>query len=189
MKRLKIKGLMAALTIMLAAACSGTGQEMKKSEGSATAEAPDMSIHEAVFMGNIKAVEAHVASGTDLDKKDQWGSTPLTIAATFNRTEAGKALIKGGANLNLPNKEGSTPLQVAAFFGRTELVEALLQAGADKDVKNNFGNTAYEVVTMPFDTLKPIYDQIGKDLGPLGFKMDYERLKAARPVIAELLKK
>lgn len=189
MKRLKIKGLMAVLTIMLAAACSGTSQEMKKSGGDTTAEAPDMSIHEAVFMGNVKAVEAHVAAGTDLDKKDQWGSTPLTIAATFDRTEAGLALIKGGADLNLQNGEGSTPIQVAAFFGRTELVAALLKAGADKDIKNNFGSTALEVVTIPFDTLKPIYDQMGKDLGPFGLKLDYDRLQAERPKIAALLKK
>ncbi|UII32758.1 ankyrin repeat domain-containing protein [Fulvivirga ulvae] len=189
MKNLTIKGLIAAVTIIWAAACNGTSQEMKSTGENVAAEAPKMSIHEAVFMGNVNAVQKHVAAGTDLDQKDQWGSTPLTIAATFDRTEAGLTLINGGADLNLQNREGSTPLQVAAFFGRTELAAALLKAGADKEIKNNQGSTALEVVTIPFDTLKPIYDQIGKDLGPFGLKLDYDRLQAERPKIASLLKK
>ncbi|ELR71508.1 Ankyrin [Fulvivirga imtechensis AK7] len=189
MQNLTIKGVLAALVISLIAACSGNSQEMGASDKQSTAKAPGISIHEAAFMGNTKAVQEHIAAGTDLNQKDQWGSTPLTITATFNRTEAGKALIEGGADLNAPNNEGSTPLHVATFFGRTELVEALLKAGADKNVKNNFGSTALEVANTPFETLKPIYDQLGKDLGPLGLKLDYDQLKKAHPVIAEMLKK
>lgn len=188
MNNLKIKGMMAALVIVLAAACNGTSQEIKSSGKESAPKAPGASIHEAVFMGNTKAIQEHIAAGTDLDEKDQWGSTPLTIAATFNKTEAGKALIEGGADLNVKNNEGSTPLHVAAFFGRTELVEALLKAGADRDIKNNFGSTAHEVVMTPFDTLKPIYDQLGKDLGPLGLKLDYDQLRKAHQVIASMLK-
>ena len=188
MQKVTIKGVMAAVVILLVAACSGSSQEIKSSD-KPSAKAPGISIHEAAFMGNAKAVQEYVAAGTDLNQKDQWGSTPLTITATFNRVEAGKALIEGGADLNMRNNEGSTPLHVAAFFGRTELVKALLQAGADKTVKNNFGSTALEVVNTPFETLKPIYDQLGKDLGPLGLKLDYDQLKKAHQVIAEMLKK
>jgi hypothetical protein len=35
--------------------------------------------------------------------------------------------------------------------------------------------------------VKPIYDQISRDLGALGLKLDYDRLEKTRPVVAKML--
>ena len=43
-------------------------------------------------------------------------------------------------------------------------------------------------VEGPFEQMKPIYDLLGVGLGPLGLKLDYERIKETRPRIAELLR-
>ena len=72
-----------------------------------------MDIHTAAFMGDIKAIKQHIAASSDLNVKDQYGSTPLTIAATFGKIEIAQALIEAGANLNIKNAEGSTPLHTA----------------------------------------------------------------------------
>ena len=142
----------------------------------------------ATFLGNLKTVEQHISAGSDLNKKDDYGSTPLMIAATFGKTDVAKALISGGANLNLKAADGSTALHTAAFFCRTEIVEALINAKADKNVKNNYGSTALESVLAPFETVKPIYEQLNKDLGPFGLKLNYEQLEKTRPIVANLLK-
>jgi hypothetical protein len=52
---------------------------------------------------------------------------------------------------------------------------------------NIYGSTALQSVLPPFEAVRPIYDQFSKDLGPLGFKLDYEYLEATRPTIANML--
>lgn len=151
-------------------------------------KAPTEDILTATFLGNLKVVEQHINAGTDLNKKDQYGSTPLIVAATFGKTDVAKALINGGANLNLTGGDGSTALHTSAFLCRTEIVEALIKAGADKNLKNNYGSTALESVLAPFENVKPIYEQFNKNLGPMGLKLDYTYLEKTRPIIANLLK-
>jgi methionine synthase I (cobalamin-dependent) len=139
-------------------------------------------------MGNVKAIKQHIAAGSDLNVKDDYGSTPLNIAVTFEKTEIAKLLIDAGADLSIQSADGSTALHTASFLGRTELVEALLKAGADTEAQNSFGSTPLASIEVPFEQAKPIYDQLSKDLGPLGFKLDYDELENARPVIAEMIK-
>ncbi|GET27099.1 acyltransferase family protein [Prolixibacter sp. NT017] len=149
---------------------------------------PKVSLHEAIVLGDMEAVQQHIASGSDLNiKESSGGSSPLMTAATFGRNEMAMALIEAGADVNFRNNNGSTPLHTAAFFCRTEIVKALLAHGADTSVKNNAGSTALESVLVPFEAVKGIYDYFGKVFGPLGLKLDYERIKTARPEIAKLL--
>jgi len=97
-------------------------------------------------------------------------------------------LIDAGADMKITNNEGSTPLHIAAFLCRTEIVQALLDKGADKNALNKAGRTALESVAGPFDDVKGIYDSLGAALGPLGLKLDYERIERTRPRIAKMLR-
>jgi len=148
---------------------------------------PSVDIHTATFLGNLEAVRQHINAGSDLNVKDQYGSTPLMIATTFGKSDVATSLIEAGADLHITGNDGSTPLHTAAFFCRTEIVKALLANGADKNLKNNYGSTALASVSTPFNEVKDIYDQISKDLGPLGFKLDYKHLELTRPKIAKML--
>ena len=58
---------------------------------------------------------------------------------------------------------------------------------SDKDLLNIYGSTPLASVAGPFEAVKPIYDEFSKNLGPLGFKLDYEQLEQTRPVIADML--
>lgn len=173
-------------TLVMSASCQKKDSKTQSKE-TQTVEAPSMDINTAAFMGNLKAVKQHIEAGSDLNKKDDYGSTPLTVATTFGKTDIAIALINGGADINITSADGSTPLHTASFFCRPEIVKALLAKGADKTLRNNFGSTALESVSAPFDAVKPVYEQIGKDLGPFGLKFDYDYLEATRPEIAELL--
>lgn len=149
---------------------------------------PRTNLHIAAIQGNVKAVQQHIAAGSDLNAKEpEVGSTPLITAATFGKTAVALALIEAGADVNLKNNDGSTALITAAFFCRTEIVEALLRNGADKSLTNNAGSTALQSVSAPFEKVKSIYEYLEKALGPLGFQVDYKQLEMTRPVIAEML--
>ncbi len=191
MKTFKIIIPYFVILISLFAAC--TSNTNSKNEGQTKVEQtsvkpPKMDIISAAFMGDLKAVRQHIQAGSDLNVKDEYGSSPLAIATTFGKTEVALALIEGGADINATSSDGSSPLHTASFFCRTEIVKALIEKGADKSIRNNYGSTALESASVPFEHMKTIYDQISKDLGPLGLKLDYEYLEKTRPVIAEMLK-
>jgi CubicO group peptidase (beta-lactamase class C family) len=151
-------------------------------------QTPTGDFYLAVLQGNLDVVKQHIKAGADLNKKDQYGSTPLIIAATFGRVEVAEALITAGANLNIPDNLGSTPLHIAAFFCYKAIVEALLDKGADKYMRNNNGATAYDIVASPVETDQEKYTQLGSALGPLGLKIDLDFIRKTRPQIARLLR-
>jgi len=177
--------VLTAIALLTITACKSKQGNSSKQE---SPKPPAMDINSAAFLGNTDVVHQHVNAGSDLNKKDDYGSTSLHIAALFGKTEVALILIEAGADLNLLNADGSTPLHSAAFFCRTEIVKALLNKGADKNVRNNYGSTALESVAGSFDDVKAIYEQINKDLGPMGLKLDYTELEKTRPEIAEMLK-
>jgi CubicO group peptidase (beta-lactamase class C family) len=149
---------------------------------------PGATIHTAVLRGDNDAIRQFVEAGADLNQKDAYGSTPLTIAITFGKSEVAETLIGAGADLEITNNEGSTSLLLAALFGRTEIVKSLLDNGADRFARNNDGSTAYDIVSAPFEEDRWLYDNIARGLAPLGLKLDYDRIKESRPVIARLLR-
>lgn len=151
---------------------------------SAQTTKPRETLHEAAFFGYLNKVKEHIAYGTDLNQKDDFGSTPLNVAITFGRTDIALVLIEAGADLTVTTLDGSTPLHTAVFFGRVEVVDALLAKGVDLYARNSYGSTAMQTARAPFDQLKPIYDQISRDLGPMGFKLDYVKLKGNLKTIA-----
>ncbi len=142
----------------------------------------------AIISGNLEVVKQHIEAGTDINMKDQMsGSTPLITAATFGKTAIVKALIDAYADLDIKNSEGSTALHAAAFFGRIEIVQMLIDAGADKTIKNDHAATPRESVIVSFTEMKPVYEMIQQQLGPLGLKLDLKELEKIRPVIAMML--
>ena len=186
-----VKVLALSVILIATAACgtkTGTSSDTSSSTEKTAVKAPTVDMHTAVFMNNVKAVKQYISAGSNLNKRDQYGSLPLTVAATFDRKEIAKLLIDGGADLAATSADGSTPLHTAAFFCRKEIVKMLLDSGSDKSIKNSYGSTPFESVAGPFEQVKPIYEQLNKDMGPFGLKLDYEELEATRPVIAEMLK-
>jgi hypothetical protein len=175
------------LVILLSGVWCAT-QESSASETEKSNMQPAVSLHLAALQGNLDAVRQHIEAGSDLNKKDAYGSTPLIIATTFGKTEVAKALIKAGADMRIKNNEGSTPLHIGAFFGRTEIVKELLGKGANRYSRNNAGATAFDIVAAPFDDDKGIYDQLVTALAPLGLKLDYEHIRVIRPKIAHILR-
>lgn len=151
--------------------------------------ADDGALFEAVVRGDLAALQRTIEAGADVDQREPaGGSTPLIAAALFGQPEAAKALIDAGADVDARNNDGSTALITAALMARTEIVRALLDAGANPGIRNNSGATALEVATAPFDLLRPVYDFLVAQLGPQGLVLDLERIEAARPEVAAMLR-
>ena len=75
--------------------------------------------------------------------RNQYGETPLHLAAKFSKTPAVvAALAKGGVDLKAQDQKGRTPLHTAAVFSETPaVVTALIGAGADLSAKDKKGRT------------------------------------------------
>lgn len=190
-----LKNLMYISTalVLLTSACAQSGKKSKvqtgtKVEAETIVEKPEIEIQAAILSGNLDAVKRHIEAGTDLNKKDAMsGSTPLITAASFGKIDIAKALINAGADLNIKNNDGSTALHVASFFCRVEVVQALIDAKANKTILNNFGANAHQTVIGSFEEIKPIYEMLQQQLGPLGLQIDLTEIENTRPVIAIML--
>ena len=184
---------MSLVLLLLTAAC---GQSSKKSKDDATNTtetksvdaAPEIDIQAAILYDNVEAVKQHIEAGTDLNSKDPMtGATPLITAASFGKNKIAQLLIDAGGDLTVKNNDGATALHTAAFFCRVEVVQSLIDANANKTAKNNFGMTPRESVMGPFVEIKPIYEMLQQQLGPIGLQIDLTEIEKTRPVIAMML--
>jgi cytohesin len=106
------------------------------------------SLHASAEKDDKAAVEAQLAAGAATETRDQYGCTPLQIAAFKGHSSAVSALLAAGANANSRDNDGETPLHKAAPGNHTEVVLALLNAGAEKEVKDKKGGTPLHKASM-----------------------------------------
>ncbi len=181
------------IILLLTSSCAQTSEDTStKSNNSnkteSTVDTPKIDIQTAIMTDNLEIVNQHIASGTDINMKDQMsGATPLISAATFGKTAIAKALINAKSDLSITNNDGATALHVAAFFCHVEIVQLLIDAKADKTIKNNFGATPRESVMAPFAEIKPFYEMLQQQLEPFGLQFDLNDIEKTRPVIAMML--
>jgi ankyrin repeat protein len=117
-----------------------TGAELENAEPVAeaaqpeppTAKAPDISIHDAARDGNIETVKQHIAAGTDVNAKSEWGMSPLHYAVVNGRKEIAELLIAAGADVNLISDfrfGGETPLDKAIKYKQTDIADLIRKHG------------------------------------------------------------
>ena len=89
-------------------------------------------------------VDILINNGVDVNTKNSWGSTPLTIAAQSGTPKMVEFLINNGADMNASDNDGDDALLCAAKHERTEAVKVLLEYGIDTHKKNRDGKTALD---------------------------------------------
>ncbi|XP_055484722.1 ankyrin repeat and SOCS box protein 3 [Psammomys obesus] len=98
------------------------------------------SLHQASFQGSAETVQLLLKRGADKECQDDFGITPLFVAAQYGKLESLSILISSGANVNCQALDKATPLFIAAQEGHTKCVELLLSSGADPDLHCNEDN-------------------------------------------------
>lgn len=103
----------------------------------------------AVKDGNLMIVDELIKKGEDVNKKDEYGWTPLFWAAYNNQILIVEHLLNNGAKVNHQSTEfinrmprGSSALHVAAFYNFSEVAKKLLNHGADINMTDERGRTA-----------------------------------------------
>ena len=105
-----------------------------------------ISIHQAVFDGNIGAVKQHLDAGEEVDAKDdKFVVTFLHWAAAGGQNEIVELLIAKGADVNAKTKFGGSPLHDAAIGGHKEIVGLLIAKGANVNAKGKVGITPLDL--------------------------------------------
>ncbi|XP_077628482.1 ankyrin repeat and SOCS box protein 3 isoform X2 [Crocuta crocuta] len=94
-------------------------------------------LHQATFQENAEIIKLLLKKGANKEFQDDFGITPLFVAAQYGKLESLSILISSGANVNCQALDQATPLFIAAQEGHTECVELLLSSGADPDLYCN----------------------------------------------------
>jgi ankyrin repeat protein len=113
----------------------------------------NVALTEAARMGDVKAVEAALDDGADVNTRDADGITPLMHAARGDRPEIAKPsmtdhpevvelLIKRGADINAKTDSGFVALFWAARYGHDRVTKVLITHGVDVNTKDKDGTTA-----------------------------------------------
>lgn len=93
------------------------------------------SIHDSAKRGAVGEIEKGLAQNPMLvNEVDQFGQTPLHIAAFEGHLELAEMLVEHGASLSLQDKNGWTPLHSAASNRHLTIVERLIEAACDLNV-------------------------------------------------------
>lgn len=120
---------------------------------------------------SIDVVKFLIANGADVNAKDQFGITPLIVAAhNSNKNgniETVELLLDNGAHINHQKQSGETALMHAVLFSKNSLatVTLLLDKGADPNIKSITGETALMLSasrldsTSSFDTVKLLVER------------------------------
>ena len=180
---------------------------------------PPRDIWEATKQGDVEAVKQFIASGTDVDAKDNislWmkdnirGRTPLYWAAWTGEMEIAELLIDAGADVNAKNDEGRTPLDLAIQNSawphvrrkRTEIAALLrkhggktgewLKAGESIHIAARVGHIEAVKHHLAAGTDVNAKDEDGKtplDHAEAEWEGDVDEVNAARNEVADLLRK
>ena len=135
----------------------------------------------AAKLGDVEAINRHLAKGADASQLDAAGLTPLSWASLLGQAEAAAALIAGGANVLATDYDGTTALHCAAFMGESAVASLLVENGANINAVSNNGDTPLSVTEMDDGTTWFI-------AGLLQIPVQEEKMVAGRSEIARMLK-
>ena len=118
-----------------------------------TALRPD-ALHRATQAGDIDAVNAAIAAGTDVNARDARGWTALMHAANKGYTLLVPLLLEADAEVDIRAPDGATALFIAAVHGHSDVIALLIGAGADASLRGPKGKTPAEAVQARFGGLQ-----------------------------------
>ena len=94
---------------------------------------PTVTLYLAMQRGDIEQIERHIRWGSDMNRLNRDGFTPLQVAVMNGRTAIVRLLLRHGVEIDKPDKDGHTALYHAILGGQTIIADLLRKAGARMD--------------------------------------------------------
>eukprot|EP00945_MAST-04E_sp_MAST-4E-sp1_P002851 g2851.t1 len=95
----------------------------------------------AVHAGSLRLVQTCLAWGFDPNRANNFGETPLHVAAATGREEIAEMLVYANADVAAVDSVDRSVIHNAAEFGSYHIVKALVDRGALMDVQDSDGMT------------------------------------------------
>ena len=137
-----------------------TMREIAASQGEAerptqTAAAQQLAdgLHQAAKAGDIDGLNAALATGEEVNARDNQGWTALMHAANKGYTLLVASLLEAKADPDVQAADGATALFMAAVHGHSEIIGLLMNAGADYSIKGPKDRTAADVARVKYGGL------------------------------------
>jgi len=108
------------ILIALVLALTACGKRLKTEDAALIASART---------GHAGTVRDMIASGANVNVKDEHGNTALIEAARNGHNDVVRALLAAGADVKAKNDDGKTALMLAAQGGHEDVIRALNEAG------------------------------------------------------------
>jgi ankyrin repeat protein len=100
-------------------------------------------LHWAARLDRVELVQALIRAGAQVNVKNRYAVTPLSLAAVNGSAAVVDALLKAGADANTVGTDGETVLMLAARTGKPEPMRLLLDRSADVNARETWhGETA-----------------------------------------------
>ncbi len=93
----------------------------------------------AVYKNDVTEARRLLRAGADVSLANNYGATPMSLAAEVGNTDMLKLLLEVGANADSPNADGQTALQAVARTGKVDAAQVLLDHHAAVDAREKWG--------------------------------------------------
>jgi hypothetical protein len=146
-------------------------------------DATTLALWRAAEAGEFGEVEAVLASGADVNARNEHGVTALMRAAQRGHARVVRLLLIHGADANIIRNDKFTALSLAAFFGHTGVVRVLMEHGADSKASTRHGTSPHMWATAR--TFNEVVDQLKHPAPPRGEERTVpvvERFAPAKPL-------
>jgi ankyrin repeat protein len=128
-----------------------TGLIVLTATRAATAEP---ALFQAIRNGDKAAIRAQATNAISVNARDEWGNTPLMVAAANGDIAVLELLLNAGAEVNATNKAGATALMRAATD--EQQVRLLVNRGADVKARSQLGNAVLILAARPYGSTRTV---------------------------------
>jgi len=96
----------------------------------------------AAGTGDLAGIRDAIATGANVNTRDDDGRTPLMVATEARQTEAFRILVEAEADVDLQDDKLDNPFLYAGAEGILDILKLANDAGADPTITNRYGGIA-----------------------------------------------
>lgn len=130
-------------------------QKMKKAWARYFHPVTQEALFKAAQKGNVAEIRRLVNAGVAVDVRNEYGQTPLIVAAISDKPKAIEELVKLGAALNAQENSGNSALLRALALNNYGAIWKLVKLGADVSLRNKADETALYWAALNESQLAP----------------------------------